>query len=330
MVFDPYSNNNVVAMMRKVNYFPGMNLGKTVKEADARVPTILMITPPFGLGYKPTYYDLLELEVRRTAHAKAKAKGLPSPSKPLKPYTPTLNGKFIKAGNSQHYQGFLEPRYDPESKTMVPGFELFLDCDNKLPKLREKDTNWVLTDWADYIDPDAMTTLFGDAIFNIEEEEYQEACQPALKNPYEARTDDENDEGGEAPSDDNEGIDSKDDNSSGNNSDDSEDSNYGDNSGDDNDNEGSNSEDYDSRDSGNDSGEPPSDKEDEDARAFYKDNFDDAMDYYGGDIEDDVEPIGGDYDECTFLDPLKHKLFNIIIQIQVNIRKLYHVNNAKI
>ena len=39
------------------------------------------------------------------------------------------------------------------------------------------------------------------------------------------------------------------------------------------------------------------------------------MDYYGGDIEDDVEPIGGDCDECTFLDPLKHKLFNIIIQI---------------
>ena len=77
-----------------------MNLGKTVKEADARVSTIPMTTPPFGLGYKPTYYDLLELEVRRTAHAKAKAKGLPSPSEPLKPYTPTLNGKFIKARNS--------------------------------------------------------------------------------------------------------------------------------------------------------------------------------------------------------------------------------------
>ena len=53
-----------------------------------------------------------------------------------------------------------------------------------------------LTDWADYIDPDAMTTLLGDAIFNIEEEEYCEAYQHALKNPYGARTDDE---GGEKP-----------------------------------------------------------------------------------------------------------------------------------
>ena len=32
MDFDSYGNNNVVAMMRKMSYFPGMNLGKTVKE----------------------------------------------------------------------------------------------------------------------------------------------------------------------------------------------------------------------------------------------------------------------------------------------------------
>ena len=48
-------------------------------------------TPPFGLGYKPTDDDLLEMEVRRMARAKAKAKGLPCPPEPLKPYTPTLN-----------------------------------------------------------------------------------------------------------------------------------------------------------------------------------------------------------------------------------------------
>ena len=33
MDFAPYSNNNVVAMMRKMNYLLGMNLGKTVKKA---------------------------------------------------------------------------------------------------------------------------------------------------------------------------------------------------------------------------------------------------------------------------------------------------------
>ena len=112
-----------------------------MKEADARVPTIPMITPPFGLGYKPTYYDLLELEVRRTAHAKAKAKGLPCPPKPVKPYTPTLNGKFVKVRDNQRYWGFPKPRYNPELKTMVPGFELFFDCNNKFLELKKKDTN---------------------------------------------------------------------------------------------------------------------------------------------------------------------------------------------
>ena len=52
---------------------------------------------------------------------------------------------------------------------MLLGFELFLDCDiNILAQ--------VLTDWANYMDPNAMTTLSGDAIFNKEEEEYWEAC----------------------------------------------------------------------------------------------------------------------------------------------------------
>ena len=63
MDFDPYCNNNVVAMMRKMSYFPRMNLEKTLKEAFVRVPTIPTATPPFGLGYKPTNDDLLELEV---------------------------------------------------------------------------------------------------------------------------------------------------------------------------------------------------------------------------------------------------------------------------
>ena len=102
MDFNPYSNNNVVAMMRKMSYFPRINLGKTVKEAVVQVPTIPTAIPPFRLGYKLTDDDLLEMDVRRMARAKAKAKGLPSPLEPLKPYTSTLNGKFVKAGDSQH------------------------------------------------------------------------------------------------------------------------------------------------------------------------------------------------------------------------------------
>ena len=65
-----------------------------------------------------------------------------------------------------------------------------------------------------------------------------------MKNPYEARTVDENDEGGEASGDDDEGNGSEDDNNGDSDSDDSEDSDDGDNSSDDSDSEGSNSEDY--------------------------------------------------------------------------------------
>ena len=67
MDFAPYSNNNVVVMMRKMNYFPGMNLGKAVKKPIVQDLAIPTATPPFGLGYKPTDDDLLEMEVRRMA-----------------------------------------------------------------------------------------------------------------------------------------------------------------------------------------------------------------------------------------------------------------------
>ena len=36
MDFSPYSNNNVVVVMRRMNHLQGMNLGKTVKKATAQ------------------------------------------------------------------------------------------------------------------------------------------------------------------------------------------------------------------------------------------------------------------------------------------------------
>ena len=35
MEFAPYDNDNVVAMMRRMNYLSGMNLGKTMKNVTA-------------------------------------------------------------------------------------------------------------------------------------------------------------------------------------------------------------------------------------------------------------------------------------------------------
>ncbi|KAK9996831.1 hypothetical protein SO802_021517 [Lithocarpus litseifolius] len=138
---------------------------------------------------------------------------------------------------------------------------------------------------ADYMDPDAMTTLLGDPICNIEEEGYWEACQHALKSPYEVRISDKDEEGGEAPSDSDEGGNSKSDSSSDSSSSDNRNSEDDSNS----DCESNNSEDYDSQYSGSDWGEPPSDREDEDEGLFYKDFFDDDVDYYDGDIEDDAK-----------------------------------------
>ena len=172
---------------------------------------------------------------------------------------------------------------------MVPGFKLLFDCNNKLPKMKKEDINWALTDWVDYMDPDAMNMLLRDAICNIEEEEYQEACQHALKSLYEVRTSDEDEEGGEAPSDDDEGSNDKSDSSSDSSSSDDGDSKDDSNS----DSESNNSEDYDSQYNGDDWGAALSDREDNDEGPFYEDHYDDDIDYYDGDIEDDaeVEPI---------------------------------------
>ena len=173
---------------------------------------------------------------------------------------------------------------------MVPGFKPLFDCNNKLPELRKEDTNWV-----DYMNPDAMTTLLGDAIYNIEEEEYWEVFQHALKSPYEAKTNDEDEEGGEAPSDDDEGSDNKSDSSH-----DSSSSNIRDSEDDNNNDSDSNSSDgYDSQYSGNDWGEPLSDREDEDVGHFCENHFNDDVDYYDGDIEDNVEAEPIDIEDGT-------------------------------
>ena len=55
---------------------------------------------------------------------------------------------------------------------MMLRFKLLLDCNNKIQELKNEDTNWVPIDWANYMDLDAMTTLLGDVLCNIGEEDY--------------------------------------------------------------------------------------------------------------------------------------------------------------
>ena len=64
------------------------------------------------------------------------------------------------------------------------------------------------------MDPDAMTTLLGDHICNIEEEEYWKASQHTLKSLYELRANDGDKKGETSPSDDEDGSEDKSDSSS--------------------------------------------------------------------------------------------------------------------
>ena len=50
MDFAPYGNNNVVAMMRRMNYLPGINLGRAMKKPTIQDLAIPTATPPFRLG----------------------------------------------------------------------------------------------------------------------------------------------------------------------------------------------------------------------------------------------------------------------------------------
>ena len=128
-----------------------------------------------------------------------------------------MNEKFVKAGEGQHYWEFPEPRFDLVTRTMVPCFEILLDSNNRVPELKKEDTTWVPTNWADHMDLYAMTTLLGDPICNIEEEEYWEACQHTLKNLYELIASDGDEEGGTTPSDDEDESEDKSDSSNDNN-----------------------------------------------------------------------------------------------------------------
>ena len=139
---------------------------------------------------------------------------------------------------------------------MALGFKILLDWNNEVPELKKEDTNWVPTDWAYHMDPDVMTTLLGDHIYNIEEKEYWEDCQHTLKSSYELRANDEDEERGVAPSDDEDEVDDKSD-SSGDNS--SSDGGHGDNDRSTNSDDNSNKS-YDSSYSGDNWGEPLSKK----------------------------------------------------------------------
>ena len=197
-------------------------------------------------------------------------------------------------------------RFNPITKTMVAGFKILLNYNNEVPELKKEDTIWVPTDWADHMDPNAMTTLLGDHIYNIEEEEeeeeeeYWEACQHTLRSPYELRANDEDEERGTSFSDEVDGSEDKNDSSSDSSSSDSghgddDSSTDSDDNSTDNDNISSRSYDI-----------PYSERGDEDADLFYQE-YDSDVDYYDQDIEDDTEA-----NRWSDIDSDQYRLINVL------------------
>ena len=105
-----------------------------------------------------------------------------------------------------------------------------------------------------------------------------------MKSPYELRPNDEDVEGGAALSDYEDGSKDKSDSSSDNSK---NDNGHGDDDSSTNGDDNSNGS-YDSPCNRDDWGEPPNDREDEDADLFYEE-YDSDMDYYDQDIKDDTE-----------------------------------------
>ena len=122
-----------------------------------------------------------------------------------------------------------------------------------------------------------------------------------IEKPYELRANDEDEEGVVAPNDDEDESNDKSDSS---NDSSSNDSGEDDDSSIDSDN--NNSKSYDSPYNGDDWGEPPSDREDEDADLLCEE-YDSDVDYYDGEIKDDAEA-----NKWSDADSDQYKLINVL------------------
>ena len=76
--------------------------------------------------------------MKKIARSKAKVKGLSYEPSTLKPYTLTLNGKFVKEREVKLYSMFPEPWYDQRTATKLPGIEIFADYKTEAAKVEEK------------------------------------------------------------------------------------------------------------------------------------------------------------------------------------------------
>ncbi|GMY21051.1 Retrovirus-related Pol polyprotein from transposon 17.6 [Fagus crenata] len=166
--YDPYSNDKVVTMIRGMGYFPGMGLGRK-DQGIAEFQDYPKAIPTFGLGYKPTEEELLQKKERFLARIEAQNKGLPFDPIPMKPYTLTLNGKFVKEGEEHPYHGFPEPWKNKSTNQNMPGFEIFFNNQLDIEDLMQGIEKIEVKDWAEEMDGIAMEELLDGTVHMLGE-----------------------------------------------------------------------------------------------------------------------------------------------------------------
>ena len=93
LCFDLYANMAVANMMKRMNYFPGLSLGRN-QQGLSEFPTYPTTTPPFGLDYVLTEENIEDQKVKAMERALIRAQGKAFEWS-MRPYFKTLNGYFI-------------------------------------------------------------------------------------------------------------------------------------------------------------------------------------------------------------------------------------------
>ena len=103
LYFDPYANHAVANIMRKMDYFPCLGLGKN-QQGITEIPEYPTSIPL--QGYAPSKEDQREREERIQSWVLAKKNGETFDWK-MRPYFKTLNGYFVKEGADFLFVAFL-------------------------------------------------------------------------------------------------------------------------------------------------------------------------------------------------------------------------------
>ncbi|KAH7859889.1 hypothetical protein Vadar_006732 [Vaccinium darrowii] len=149
-------NPNILTILNKMGFFPGMGLGKR-HQGIPSFPDIPVNKCTFGLRYKHTEQEILQKVREAREKALARKEGRELPAKRMK--IPLMNGRWVREGKNFPFCRYLEPWIDPVTQEKLPGLEIFFNLfpqsDDEEPKPKPEPEDWI-----DSMDHTAMRFLF--------------------------------------------------------------------------------------------------------------------------------------------------------------------------